>query len=80
MRLLAVALLFLASCGPAPQYPVCDYCQKQRQDARVYSCRKCGKSHTSCSIEKPMHAMDVRRDKEGFATGFSIKNCPEGRP
>jgi hypothetical protein len=78
MRFMMIIALLTASCGPAPQYPVCDYCKKQREDAKIYACRKCGKSHMSCRIEGPMHAMDARKDKEGVALGWSIKNCPEG--
>lgn len=77
---LVSVLLCLAACSPPPQYPTCDYCRKPKQDARIYACRKCGNSHSSCGVESPLHALDVRKDKEGFATGRSIKMCPEGAP
>jgi hypothetical protein len=76
--LIVATLLCLSACSPEPKYPMCDYCKVPRQDARVYACRKCGGSHSSCRIEQPLHAMDVRKDKEGLATGFSIKVCPDG--
>ncbi len=78
MRAIAVALLLLlTSCSPEPKYPMCDYCKAPRKDAQIYPCRKCGKSHSSCSIEAPLHAIDARKDKEGFAMGRSVKVCPE---
>lgn len=77
-KLIVATLLCLSACGPEPQYPMCDYCKQPKQDARIYACRKCGGSHSSCRVEGPLHAMDVRKDKEGLATGFSIKVCPDG--
>lgn len=82
-KMLAVVLIALAACSPPPpppppQYPVCDYCGKPKKDAKVYVCRKCGGSHSSCGVEAPLHAIDARKDKEGFAMGRSIKACPDG--
>lgn len=76
--LMIVTLITLSGCSPEPKYPMCDYCKAPRQDARIYVCRKCQGSHSSCRVEGPLHAMDVRKDKEGIATGFSIKVCPDG--
>lgn len=75
---IALSVLLL-SCEPpsVPVYPTCDYCAAPRVDARVYPCRKCGKSHFSCKLESALRANDVRKDAEGFAIGRSIKMCPD---
>lgn len=78
MKAFAVLLLVLAACEPAPVYPTCNYCNKQRPDARIYACRKCGLSHRSCKAEAPLHAVDAKLDKAGVVAGRSIKVCPEG--
>lgn len=77
---LTAFVLCLAACGPEPVYPMCDYCKKPKQDARPYACRKCGKAHSSCIVETPLHAIDLKLDKDGAAAGRSIKVCPEGVP
>lgn len=76
-KLIVAAILALAACEH-PKYPMCEYCAKPQPDARLYACRQCQGTHSSCRVEKPLHAMDLRKDKEGFATGFSIKVCPQG--
>lgn len=73
---LLVSVLMFVGCEP-PKYPNCDYCKAPRQDARPYMCRKCSKTHASCSTERPLHVIDVKADKEGFAAGRSVKTCPE---
>ena len=81
-KLLAMAaILCLSACSPPPPppkpvYPMCDYCKKPQKDAKIYPCRKCGGSHSSCSVEAPLHVIDARKDKEGFAMGRSVKICP----
>jgi len=74
-KIAAVLLLLLVACSD-PKYPMCDYCKAPKQDARIYACRKCGASHSSCGVEAPLHAVDARKDKEGFAVGRSVKVCP----
>jgi hypothetical protein len=84
--LMMIALLTAPmSCSPPPPppkpvYPLCDYCRAPKKDAKIYPCRQCGKSHSSCSAESPLHVLDVRKDKEGLAAGRSVKLCPEGDP
>jgi hypothetical protein len=75
-KLLILLLLALSACEPV--YPTCSYCNKQRPDARIYACRKCGNTHRSCKAEAPLHSIDAKLDKDGVVAGRSIKVCPEG--
>ena len=78
MRSLAFAFLIaIAGCAPdRPPAPMCDYCSKPREDARPYACRQCGKAHSSCRIEAPLHVIDINKEKGSLTAGRSVKVCP----
>lgn len=81
MRTLVILLALLAGCGPTETPPMCDYCKAPRIDAKVYPCRKCQKTHRSCSKEGPLHALEYSKAQKGGdsggAVGQAIKACPE---